>query len=417
MLTNEQRQETVLRLQTALCTTAKSHRLVGSKRDLHPGTNMAIQWGAITLSYSGLEQTLKYLVAVERGKTIEGVRKSLKKDGHDLFKIFGCLEEDTKETLREHYAVYQSLHSYIEMPTLDEFLCDVSRAPNEKDGIVTGYERWRYLLIEEKSIPRNSAEAMLSIWSVAVRIAERKECPKTLPRMLEDEIKKEILDRLNRFLDRSRSQSIQRRCIWRVRPGGSLNTFAKFIWNHERGRPDTFGGAPQEVREALGRRLEALDEEKLSDDTLFFIQRARGYSPLGLSIRWNDTSGRFEKVPWNLCPMTSDNCPEDAIEKDAIQLDCSTTRRDLVRELYRDFSVREQAQPTKTGLWTRTVSAVKHTDQGEEWRVEIWQQCLDNRIWVTWQGGESEAAERRKSELGLRDPEAIETEWRQDEEN
>ena len=299
--------------------------------------------------------------------------------------------------MREHYAVYQSLHSYIEIPTLDEFLCDVSRAPNEKDGIATGYERWRYLLIEEKSIPRNSAEAMLSIWSTAVRIAKRKEEPKISRRMLKGEIDAEIRKWLN--------CSPGKQCL-----GRRLNAFAKFIWNHERGRPDTFGGAPQEVREALGRWLEALDEEKLSYDTLFFIQRARGCSSLGLSIRWNDTSGRFEKVPWNLCPMTSDNCPEGAIEKDAIQLDCSTTRRDLVRELYRDFSVREQAQPTKTGLWTRTVSAVKHTDQGEEWRVEVWQRFLDNRIWVTWKGGESEAATDRKFELGLCDPWVIVTE-------
>ena len=65
--------------------------------------------------------------------------------------------------------------------------------------------------------------------------------------------------------------------------------------------------------------------------------------------------------------MTSEKCPEDAIKRNCY----SITRQKLVRELYQDFTVSEQAQPWKLGRWTRTVSAVKHTDQGEEWRVEI----------------------------------------------
>ena len=406
MLTKEQRVYTLHILRTALGATAESHRLTGRTRDGDAKTNMAIQWGAITASYSGLEQTLKYLVAVERKKTIEGVRNRLGKDGHDLSKIFGFLEKGTKEILQEHYAVYQSLHSYINMPTLDKFLCGVSSAPDEQKGAGRGYERWRYLLIEEEFVPPNSAEAMLFIWSTAVRIAERKEWPEYKSRMLKNEIAKEILDRLNRFLDRSRSQSNQGRYKWRVSAGVILNAFAQFIWNHERGRPDISGDAPQEVRVALERWLEALDKEEgttLSHDTWCFIERARGRTPLGRSIRWNDELGKFENVPWNPCPMTSEKCPEDAIERDCYNI----TRRDLVRGLYQDFTVSEWAQPAerklwKRRLWTRTVSAFKRTDQGEEWRVEIWQRCLDKKFWVTWKGGESEAAKYRKFHLGLR---------------
>ncbi len=402
MLTKEQQVDMVHKLRTALDRTVESHRLTGRKRDMHRGTDMAIQWGTITLSYSGLEQTLKYLVAVERKRTIECVRRLLGRDGHDLSKIFCSLEEDTKETLRKHYAVYQSLHSYIDIPELDEFLCDVSSAPDEQKDAGRGYERWRYLLIEEKPVPPNSAEAMLFIWSTAVRIAERKEDPGFPLRTIAVEIDRELRYRLKCILRNPEFQNIRACYEWLKRQGGDLNFYAEFLWNHEREHPDTFGDAPQEIREALECCLEALDKEKemtLSHDTWLFIARARGRTPLGLSIRWNDESGRFEKVPWNLCPMTSEKCPEAAIERDCYNI----TRRDLVRELYQDFTVREQAQPWKLGRWARTVSAVKHTDQGEEWRVEVWQRWPDERIWVTWQGGESEAAEYRKFHLGLQD--------------
>ena len=79
--------------------------------------------------------------------------------------MFCHLEESTKDVVRDYYYQFQSLHSYIGIENLDDFLKKVSG----NDG--KGYERWRYSLIEvERELPRNSTEALITIWGICVEI-------------------------------------------------------------------------------------------------------------------------------------------------------------------------------------------------------------------------------------------------------
>ena len=118
-------------------------------RELHPGTDIARKWPVITAAYSGLEQTLKYLIAAEKHKSIkdliefrEGNRLPYRT--HNVAWLFSKLENPTQEVLRDFYGRYQSLHSYITVDTVDGFLGTVSGQCGQ------GYQRWRYSLIEDK---------------------------------------------------------------------------------------------------------------------------------------------------------------------------------------------------------------------------------------------------------------------------
>ena len=96
-------------------------------RELHPGTDIARNWTVITAAYSGLEQTLKYLIAEERDLTIaELINYSApKRTGniecetgkypyrtHNLGRLYSELEESTRNIVQDFYGRFQSLHSY-----------------------------------------------------------------------------------------------------------------------------------------------------------------------------------------------------------------------------------------------------------------------------------------------------------------
>ena len=69
-MTRESRMEKVQRLSTAHTKTKEMLEGEPLTRELHPGTDIARNWTVITAAYSGLEQTLKYLIAEERDLTI-----------------------------------------------------------------------------------------------------------------------------------------------------------------------------------------------------------------------------------------------------------------------------------------------------------------------------------------------------------
>ena len=93
--------------------------------ELHPGAEIAQNWPVIAAAYSGLEQTIKFLIAQEKDLTVqelfdfsvaenaqanEGVRRTYPYRTHNLGRLFSGLEEPTKETVREFFARYESLH-------------------------------------------------------------------------------------------------------------------------------------------------------------------------------------------------------------------------------------------------------------------------------------------------------------------
>ena len=121
-MTKEEKLEIVQRLRVAYNQTKKMLDREMVARELHAGTDIARYWPIITASYSGLEQTIKYLVAEKRGHGIqELIRQSipanLRSGGqskrvypyrtHNITWLFGELEEQTQNVLREFYGRFQ----------------------------------------------------------------------------------------------------------------------------------------------------------------------------------------------------------------------------------------------------------------------------------------------------------------------
>ena len=157
--------EKVQRLLTAQGRTKKVLESEPVVWELHPGTDIAQAWPTITAAYSGLEQTIKYLIAEEKGWSIqelvdfagtengeprEGGRRKYPYRTHNLHCLFSKLEDPTKDIVQEFFGRYESLHPDIGVGRVDEFLCRVSGKKGD------GYVRWRYALIEEKTLPTNS---------------------------------------------------------------------------------------------------------------------------------------------------------------------------------------------------------------------------------------------------------------------
>ena len=106
-MSREERFEKVQRLRTAHGGTRKALENEPVVWELHRGTDIAQNWPVITAAYSGLEQTIKYLIAEEKGLTIqelvdsavtengqanEGRRRRYRYRTHNLGRLFSRLE-------------------------------------------------------------------------------------------------------------------------------------------------------------------------------------------------------------------------------------------------------------------------------------------------------------------------------------
>ena len=184
-MSRDEKFEKVQRLLTAHGRTKKVLENEPVVWELHPGTDIAQTWPVITAGYSGLEQTIKYLIAeemkltvqelldfavAENGEGNEGRRRNCPFRTHNLGRLFSRLEEPTKDTVREFFGRYKSLLPDIGIGRVDQFLYRVSGRKGEGDGNV----RWRYALIEEKTLPTNSTQALATIWGVCVQIAQER---------------------------------------------------------------------------------------------------------------------------------------------------------------------------------------------------------------------------------------------------
>ena len=73
--------------------------------EVHPGSEIARNWTVITAAYSGLEQTMKYLIAEENAQSIAELierrgRKKSPYETHDVAKLFSKLAEPTQDVVR-----------------------------------------------------------------------------------------------------------------------------------------------------------------------------------------------------------------------------------------------------------------------------------------------------------------------------
>ena len=380
-MSREEKLEKVERLRVAHDRTSQVLEDETVERELHPGTDIARNWTVITAAYSGLEQTIKYLIADEKGMNITdliGLREGKKHpyQTHDLSGLFSRLAQETQETIGEFYARFQSLHSYIQIQCVDEFLAQVSA----EDG--KGYERWRYTLIEDELLPKNSPEALVSIWGVCVQIAVAREWENQRVRFPDEMLTWKFRDCLDAMVqqvavDRQNAgepfRDIGReRKVWLWKREHPLNAFANVLWNFSR-----YGEHGQvEVSDWLSDALLAWagiihNRPDITRRTSMraFVTRAQGLTPEGQSIRWDQNAKRFEPVRWCLENRQREELPSTAV---AIM---DRSRQDMpLRDLWRGakesgYLVLENrgfhGSPSQ-GRWFRTheVRAVVQGDSG-----------------------------------------------------
>ena len=141
---------------------ASHPRIQSQPRDLQ---HMA----ALVLAYSGIEQSLKFLLARTRDLSVSELIKLPAHDSadppertfrsHDLSWLFDQLNSDVRSAVEGDFRTFLSLYSYIPFGTLAAFLSEISGKGGE------GYMRWRYTLVEfEPKPPRNAPAAMLGAW-------------------------------------------------------------------------------------------------------------------------------------------------------------------------------------------------------------------------------------------------------------
>ena len=395
-MTREEKKEKVDRLYIAHKKTKETLEWEPLTWGLHPGINIARKWPVINAAYCGLEQTFKYLIAEEQGYTIPapidyteletqdadtGARKKYRYRTHNLAFLFSKRGKAPQRIVREFFGRFQSLHSYITIENVDQFLEEVS-GPKGR-----GYEEWRYTLIENKKLPRNSPEALVAIWGVCVDVArerirksQRVRMPDDLVRMPDDMLSQEFYHRLEglrvavsaeRQNRGEESQDIEAEIqAWLWKAGHPLNAFADVLWHFDRygihGVTDISDWFSDTLTRWVRRALE--DPVTIGPATLrAFVERARGHWPDGASIRWDPSSNRFDAVQWPLPTRFQDAPPSDATiigDPTSRGTRLNTLWRAARKDGYRVLENRAFNGPSDRDVWFHTL-AVKVEEGGD----------------------------------------------------
>ncbi len=391
---SRQHSEIVQRLKIAYERTREAYEATFKGHDLHAGTEIAGAWPFITAAYSGIEQTFKFHIAEARGQTVEELvrtrgPKGAKGDArppykhHNLGRLFACLEEPTRVVLAEQYRRFRTLHPYIEPSTAGEFLNVVSA----KGG--SGYERWRYsLTAPERQIPRNSAEALLWIWDVAVQLCERESDGGELVGVYE-----QLRDGFGRSLaatmEALNSDRIgqgqpyhdwrREATDWMEARGGLLNAFAELTHRAHRGLlPDAEAdGLSDFFAESLRGWMRASEEgvAQARSDQRTFMARAAGHRGSAQGVRWNEETNGFEDLPWQLPQIMADKPPPGAFRfKDRFR--GGRRLQEMRWVVRRGFQVRENypaEEEMPEGMWLCTLYGEKEVTPGGKLTVRFWE--------------------------------------------
>lgn len=339
-MTKEERVEIVQRLRVAHKQTKRMLEGEIVALELHPGTDIARNWPVITAAYSGLEQTIKYLIAEEKGCTIKELvdesdptnKQSSRRHNqahpfrtHNIAWLFSKLGELTQNVARDFYGRFQSLHPYIRIPQLDLFLQRISGRRG------TGYARWRYSLIEDRNLPRNSPEALVSIWEVCLQIAINRNSSNQRIRMPDEILEWELRRILYRqMILTSKNRQDAGEPYQNLRPeidalyraaGNPLNAFAQLLWHYQRYDSHGVDSASNWFSEVLnGWCTQVLEASNTAGPTKLrtFVERAQGNTGHGASLLWNSTANRFESVPWSMEKQRQSEVPSNAIKIDCL---------------------------------------------------------------------------------------------------
>ena len=334
-MSRDAKMEKVQRLLTAHKKTSLTLESELVTHELHPGTDISRNWTVITAAYSGLEQTLKFLIAEKADLTVTelidlttpqntGIREHpvsrYPYRTHDLAWLFAQLEQPAQDVVQDFYGRFQSLHTYVPFADADRFLMEISGPQG------AGYERWRYTLIEDRLPPLNSPETLTAIWGVCVQMAEQNLWRNQRVQMPDNQLMQLFCQQLETLTFKV---SVERQNAgeafqdvsgeirdWLSRAGHPLNAFSEVIWNFSRYGSHGAEGVSDWLSELLTRWVRhLLKNPAVSARTSLraFLNRARGYTPDGAGLRWNPQSKRFEATPWTLEDHIIDTLPPKAI--------------------------------------------------------------------------------------------------------
>ncbi len=321
-MTEDSKEEILQRLKTAFKRAKEIYEANPIPRDLHEGTIIANHWLLMTATYSGLEQTLKFLIAIENSQSIQDYLKDKSNYIHDLSNLYGQLGNETKQLLEDHYIQFQSIHYYIPMKDIGKFLSHVSG----NKGI--GYQLWRYSLIEHYNQPPvNSVDAMITIWGLAVEICAYRIYQKFKPRLPAQKIQFKLKQSFTKaymnvaIFDQNNGKpypNLEKEIkLLYQRFDCPLNLFTKILWNYDRFETHGLDNVSEKLSEVINEwaGLVLENPKHYIDSTLkVFLGRSTGRTIIGESIRWNSHSGKFENVPWSLDCRSMESKPKNAVK-------------------------------------------------------------------------------------------------------
>lgn len=332
---HDARLATALRLRTAHEEIREHHERQPAGFEIIGDIALARQWATIGAAYSGIEQTLKFLIALERDLTVDELlvdkgivenperepEKRTKYRIHEVGTLFLRLDRQTREAIEDGYAVWQSLYDYVPISTCAEFLDHIQGDDNKGD------RAWRYCLIQGRLPPTNSVDAMLAIWASLIRCCEERAGLPHLPasRAADEQVRLGLSNCLERACTDSELRAAEsgepipplREELTRWAPSGAdlVNNMAALLGHRERYLevPECVGSEP--MRRTLDTCLAQLSrdaKEGAGGALLIFVRRALGYFATGESVRLNPDTMHFENVPWPLQCETRDDAPEGA---------------------------------------------------------------------------------------------------------
>lgn len=398
-MNQNERREILQRLESAWKRSQEAFEKTEKGRDLHQGTQIANWWMFMAAGYSGIEQSFKCIIAMERGMTIGALLKEKQTNfrTHDLGDLFDQISEDTKQVLNEYYERFQSLHNYIKVERLCDFLKEASGAGGR------GYEQWRYALIEPGPIPRGNVDCMLAIWYASVQLIENtlypsrsiwmpdRELLQTFESVLQDAWDEVYIRRQNAEMDVP--DDVEELNRWRESYDHPINAYASLFWNHHRGMISEYAGGSDWLVELFcewAERITRPTQNGIQTGLLRFAGRAKGNTRTGIGVRWDVEKNRFENVSWNLDQILAESVPGTAKK---VQWGIDETRDKILSKMHREgFDVREcrsYGGEQEDKEWSCTMVAEKIQASEEKLILEVWERAWSSDIYVNLKGAAS----------------------------
>ena len=398
---DDARSAITLRLRTAYAETCECYARKPAWIEIVGDVALAQLWYSIGTTYSGIEQTLKYLIALHKHLTIDellvenGIVENPGEEPerrtryriHKLGTLFSRLDRQTKEAVEHDYAVWQSLYDYLPFRTCAEFLDHVQ---GDDD---MGHLDWRYCLIQGHLPPPNSADAMLAIWASLIRrCEEREERPHRPGTRTADE---QVRFGLSEYLERACIDYEQRAAEngdpipplreefarWAPSDACMVNNIAAVLGYQEKYLevPEREGSEP--MRKTLATCLSQIRREAregMRGALPTFARRALGYFPTGESVRWNPETMRFENVAWPLQSESRNDAPPGATRV-APEENADGRLRDIWHYAsVAEYQVKETrefaANLDRPVQWHLRMRVYDQHEAAEDARISVWQE-------------------------------------------